>query len=479
MAALLRVARTVDFDRLYRRYAASVYRYAFAVLGNNADAEDVTQQTFLNAYRAIAQGTKPRKPENWLLRIAHNEVRRHFRSTQGKALEVELDERLPQNVSEHSGPSLADVLRALQHLPPAQRSALVMREFEGRSYAEIAEVMNITQSALEGQLFRARRALAEYLEGALTCAEAEEAVLRRLDGRLPRRVGRRLKAHLHECQVCVRFADVQRRQRALLRGLSVMPVPASIFLFRGEQAALAGVGASAVAAGGSGAVGGGAAVAVGAGGTGIAAGLVAKAAAVTAAAVAAGGIGYGVATKPDTVTGTERIITAQTAIVRETPRGGGVARIAATSVPVDQSAPARPRRPRPARKATKTKTKTKKPAVGSVAPAKVAAKAEKAAAKFTRAAKHAMKTVKARPAEKPKPAAPKVRTRAAGGKQVGHSRPARRPKAAQPRAAREKPNPKPSPIPTPEPRPKPGAPAREVGAEGINPTPAASPGPTR
>jgi RNA polymerase sigma-70 factor (ECF subfamily) len=474
MAALLRVARTVDFDRLYRRYAASVYRYAFAVLGNNADAEDVTQQTFLNAYRAIAQGTKPRKPENWLLRIAHNEVRRHFRSTQGKALEVELDERLPQNVSEHTGPSLADVLRALQHLPPAQRSALVMREFEGRSYAEIAEVMNITQSALEGQLFRARRALAEHLEGALTCAEAEEAVLRRLDGRLPRRVGRRLKAHLHECQVCVRFADVQRRQRALLRGLSVMPVPASIFLFRGEQAAVAGVGASAVAAGGSGAVGGGAAVAAGAGGTGIAAGLVAKAAAVTAATVAVGGIGYGVATKPETVKGTERIITAQTTIVRETPPGRGVARIAATRVAVDQPAPARPRRARAAHKATKTK----KPAVRSVAPAKAAAKAEKAAARLTRASKHAVKTVKARPAEKPKPAAPKVRTRAAGGKKVGHSRPAR-PKAAQPTAAKEKPNPKPSPIPMPEPRPKPGAPAREVGAKGISATPAASPGPTR
>ena len=111
----------------------------------------------LNAYRAIAQGTKPRKAENWLLRIAHNEVRRHFRDTQGKSREVELDEQLPQTAPERSDPSLADVLRALQHLPPVQRSVLVMREFEGRSYAEIAEIMNITQSALEGQIFRAPR----------------------------------------------------------------------------------------------------------------------------------------------------------------------------------------------------------------------------------------------------------------------------------------------------------------------------------
>src|ERR671914_392332 len=112
------MTRTVDFDRLYRRHAAPVYRYAFAVLGNHADAEDVTQQTFLNAYRAIARGTKPRKPENWLIRIAHNEVRRHFRNTHGKPLEVELDERLPHSEPEETEPSLADVLRALQQLSP-------------------------------------------------------------------------------------------------------------------------------------------------------------------------------------------------------------------------------------------------------------------------------------------------------------------------------------------------------------------------
>lgn len=440
MAALLRLAKTVDFDRLYRRHAASVYRYAFAVLGNQADAEDVTQQTFLNAYRAIAQGTKPRKPEHWLLRIAHNEVRRHFRSTQGKALEVELDERLPQNVPERTDPSLADVLRALRHLPPAQRSALVMREFEGRSYSEIAEIMNITQAALEGQLFRARRALAEHLEGGLTCAEAEEALLRRLDGRLPRRVGRRLKAHLHECQVCVRFADVQRRQRALLKGLSVMPVPASIFLFRGEQVAAAGLGASAAAAGGSGAVGGSAAAAAGAGGTGIAAGLAAKAAAVTAAAaaVAVGGVGFGAATKPATVTRTEQAV-ARTAIP-QTPRADRVAPIAATSVRVDQRAAAGPRRPLPARKAVDTNTKTKQSPARRVATAKAAAKVEKTVAKLARASKRAAPTVKARPAKKPKPVAPVVRMRPAGGKKTGDSRPAS-PKPAQSLHKTEKPKP--------------------------------------
>ena len=74
MPALFRATKTAEFDRLYRQHAASVFRYAFAVLGSRADAEDVAQQTFLKAYSALAQGTKPRKAENWLLTIAHGKL---------------------------------------------------------------------------------------------------------------------------------------------------------------------------------------------------------------------------------------------------------------------------------------------------------------------------------------------------------------------------------------------------------------------
>ena len=285
MSALFR-ARAVDFDRLYRRYERDVYRYAYAVLRNQQDAEDVTQQTFLNAYRAIDRGTKPRKAENWLLRIAHNEVRRHFRKN-GDPIEVEFDDQVGDTSTEDTDPRLADVLRALSSLPPNQRAALVMREFEGRSYAEIAMILEISQSALETLLFRARRGLAAELDDAFTCPEAEQALSRSLDGRLPRRESRRLKEHLHECVGCVRFATLQKRQRSLLKGLSVMPIPASLFLVRGEHAAAAGLGG---AAAGSGAVAAG----------GAATGIAAKAAAVAATAVVAGGAGYGVATEMTT-----------------------------------------------------------------------------------------------------------------------------------------------------------------------------------
>jgi RNA polymerase sigma-70 factor, ECF subfamily len=290
MSALQEAPPARDFDGLYRHHAPSVYRYTYAVLGNHADAEDVTQQTFLNAYRACAQGTQPRKAENWLLTIAHNELRRHFRTTGRKPVEVELDEELAGPTAERIDPSLAEVLRALRRLPPAQRSAIVMREFEGRAYAEIAETMGMSRSALEALTFRARRSLALELEEALTCGEAEAAVVRRLDRRLPRRIAHRLKAHLQDCRACVSFDRVQKRQRAALSGLSVLPIPASLFLVRAKEVAAAVLGPTTAAAGGT---------AAGAGSTGIAASVIAKVAAVTAAATVAGGVGYDVTTGPN------------------------------------------------------------------------------------------------------------------------------------------------------------------------------------
>ena len=300
MAALLRGSTVTSFDGLYRKHAATVYRYCLAVLGNHADAEDVTQTTFMNAYRALAQGVKPRKAENWLLTIAHNQIRQHFRKTLAKPLEVELDEEAAaaRDAVERSEPTVADVLRALQNLTPGQRSAIVMREFEGRSYAEMAEILGLTPSALEALLFRARRALAEQLEGSLTCAEAEQSLSRRLDGRLARTEARRLKAHMRDCPRCQRFEVSQRRQRTALKGLSLMPVPASILLFRSESAAAAGLGAGAAGTAGAGATAG--AGTLGAvTGTGVAAsvatGVAAKVAVIgAAAAVAVGGVGYGV-----------------------------------------------------------------------------------------------------------------------------------------------------------------------------------------
>src|SRR5438874_8715628 len=189
MTPLLARQPRVDrsFERLYSKHATDVYRYAFGVLRNEADAEDVTQTTFLNAYRALRRGEQPRAPLNWLIAIAHNVCRQRFRAASRRPQEVELDRDVAETlVVDDGSPTLEDMRRALGHLAFNQRAALVMREIEGRSYAEIAEVLDLSVSAVETLIFRARRALREQLEGSLTCDEAERSISKQLDEALLR-----------------------------------------------------------------------------------------------------------------------------------------------------------------------------------------------------------------------------------------------------------------------------------------------------
>src|SRR5213592_3286364 len=222
------------FERMYRRHVGDVYRYALAVMRNPADAEDVTQTTFLNAYRAyVEKGNRPEKPQNWLIAIAHNVCRQRFRQSARRPSEVSFEDDIADAVVDDETPSGEDIRRALSHLAFNQRAALVMRELEGRSYAEIAEILGLSTSAVETLIFRARRALREQLEGSLTCGEAELAISRQLDGCLTRQEKGALRAHLRECGECASFARRQRAQRAALRSLAVVPVPSSLLSFFG------------------------------------------------------------------------------------------------------------------------------------------------------------------------------------------------------------------------------------------------------
>jgi RNA polymerase sigma factor (sigma-70 family) len=154
------LARNQAFEILYRRYVTDVYHYALALLRNPADAEDVTQTTFLNAYRAYQRGVEVEKPQNWLIKIAHNVARTRYTQSSRRVKEVPLEDHLEQlAVPEEERPNIEGVLRALGRLPFNQRAALVMRELEGRSYVEIADTIGVSVSAVETLIFRARRSL--------------------------------------------------------------------------------------------------------------------------------------------------------------------------------------------------------------------------------------------------------------------------------------------------------------------------------
>jgi RNA polymerase sigma factor (sigma-70 family) len=271
-----------NLDELYRAHAAEVYRYVYAVLGNRADAEDVTQTTFVNALRALERGERPRKPANWLITIAHNLIRQRFRQQQSRPRQVELDRDVPTLEADDSVPSIEDLVRALQRIPETQREALVLREMEGRSYKEISAILDVSETALESLIFRARRSLAEELENLVTCDRAELALSQQTDGRLSRKERKRLVAHLDECPSCSRVATLGLKRRRAFKGLAMLPLPFSLTIFKGAPSASAAIGLPTI--GGGAAAGTAAGIGVG--------GVTAKIAIGLAAVAVAGGAGY-------------------------------------------------------------------------------------------------------------------------------------------------------------------------------------------
>ena len=281
---------TMSVEALYRSHAAEIFRYAYAMLGNRADAEDVTQTTFINAMRAIEQHGEPRKPSNWLITIAHNVVRQRFRQQQARPAEVELETELEAKQVDDGGPSIGDLVRALQGIPPNQREALVMRELEGRPYREIAAMLDLSLSAVETLIFRARRSLAEELQQLVTCDRAELAISQREDGRLSRKDRRRLDTHLRDCPACAELEARQTTFQTAFRRLALVPAPLTMSVLDGGSGATLATGASSIGAGAA-VAGGGSTVAAGSS-IALVGGATAKLAVVAAALATAGGVGY-------------------------------------------------------------------------------------------------------------------------------------------------------------------------------------------
>jgi RNA polymerase sigma-70 factor (ECF subfamily) len=211
MSRLLALRPERAFERIYRRHVADVYRYALAVLRDPEDAEQVTRTTFSNAFVG-RQGTQTGHL-NWLLSIAHDVCRR-------RAREVTDDP--------DGDPTADDVRRALALLPFDEREVIVLREVEGRSYGEIAQVLAVSPRRVETLIFSARRSLREGIEAALDCREAQRAFSRNLDGQSSLRERRLLREHMRDCVACELFAREQRAQRAALRQLAQIELPKAL-----------------------------------------------------------------------------------------------------------------------------------------------------------------------------------------------------------------------------------------------------------
>jgi RNA polymerase sigma-70 factor (ECF subfamily) len=155
--------------QLYERHSSRIFGFCLSRLGSREEAEDALQTTFLNVQRGLGRGVVPEYELAWLFKIAQNVCHnRHQSAWRRGRVEATQDLDALQDViaSPDRSPavSLGELTRALGAIPARQRRALVLREFEGQSYEEIASELGVTVAAVETLLFRARRAVALELE---------------------------------------------------------------------------------------------------------------------------------------------------------------------------------------------------------------------------------------------------------------------------------------------------------------------------
>ena len=155
-------------ELLYRRHGSRVLRYCLRCLRRPADAEDAVQQTFLQAHRALGRGVEPVAEATWLLTIARNVCLTRVDAVRRRArVEFAEDPSVLAEIvgADDTAPELSvELVEALARLPERQRLVLFLREWQELSYAEIAVVLETTESAVETLLFRARKALAAQLD---------------------------------------------------------------------------------------------------------------------------------------------------------------------------------------------------------------------------------------------------------------------------------------------------------------------------
>ena len=163
-AILVRAAQDGDidaFEAIVRRHQAAVYRVARRILGSPADAQDVTQDTFVRAWRNLGRFRSDSTVSTWLYRIV---TRRCLDVIATRRPTEHLDEDLQTSSTDPSENAeqrdrLRAVTRAIAMLPAEQRAALVLREFEALSYQEVADVLGTTVPAVKGRIHRARIAV--------------------------------------------------------------------------------------------------------------------------------------------------------------------------------------------------------------------------------------------------------------------------------------------------------------------------------
>jgi RNA polymerase sigma-70 factor (ECF subfamily) len=173
----LRDGDRAEFARLVEAYSGQIYRLALKMLHNQQDAEDILQETFIKAYNALPQFESRSRLSTWLYRIATNEALMFLRRKYPQQISVEepsKDDSMPAPLeivdwcclpeSElMSAEARENLENAVDKLPHTLRVVFLLRDIEGLSTRETAEVLDLSEGAVKTRLSRARLQLRENL----------------------------------------------------------------------------------------------------------------------------------------------------------------------------------------------------------------------------------------------------------------------------------------------------------------------------
>jgi RNA polymerase sigma-70 factor, ECF subfamily len=179
LVAELQAGSDSAFDYLVTYYHSSVYNLVYGILSDAADAADVTQEVFLRVFRGIHGFRRSSSLKTWLYRVSVRQALNHRRwwwrhrrqqvsidaqgPEHGAACELEDCEATPfEQCAAHE--IEISVRRALAEVPPVFRSAVILRDLEGLSYEEVAEVLEVSVGTVKSRILRGRRMLKEILD---------------------------------------------------------------------------------------------------------------------------------------------------------------------------------------------------------------------------------------------------------------------------------------------------------------------------
>jgi RNA polymerase sigma factor (sigma-70 family) len=278
LIAMARAGNPGAFEAIVDRYQGRLLGFCRQMLGSTEDGEDVLQEVFVNAYRAMLADEREINLRPWLYRIARNRCLNHLRKPTADAQEsmdmVPEVEAASTAEKVHNREEFRQLLTDVGKLPETQRSALLLREMDAMSYEEIAQAMETSVPSVKSLLVRARISLAEASQARqLTCGEVRLDLAEAAEGL--RKLSGPVRRHVRDCEECKDFRSQLRSNDKVLAAL--VPV--------GPLVALKGLIASKLGLGGAGS--GGAASATSAGATGAVGGV----GAALGSGGAAGGLG--------------------------------------------------------------------------------------------------------------------------------------------------------------------------------------------